>query len=209
MAKNINYPKKETMNLAMKEKSPFNPFKLVPAIILIIMVAGLFGKFAVYDLFAQLTALQLESNDLANQITVYTEGVADYDEVLDEYTKRSNNWMTEEELAQVDYKTFFPMVETCVLPYSDIKSVSINGNQLSFNLVNLSLQDASNIIRVMSVRDDVVTISINTANRDSKALTNEKTGEAVLLVELTNGYVPKPKEATEDMPVDETANIMP
>lgn len=206
MAKSINYPKKETINLAMKEKRNISFLKLIPGVIIIAIVAGMFSKFAVMDLLSGLYRLQQEENDIARQIEVYTEGLADYDDVLVEYTHRSNDWMSVEELMQVDYDIYYPMVERCVIPYSDIESVSIQQNMMSLNLINLSLSDASSIIKALSERDDVVSVSINTANREKLALTNERNGAAVLVVLLTNGYEPPP-EPTEDLAGEETTPI--
>ena len=47
--KQAAYPSKVTMNLAMKEKSQFSPVKLIPLLLILVVLATLFGKFAVAD----------------------------------------------------------------------------------------------------------------------------------------------------------------
>ena len=46
---NVTYPSKRTINLAIREKSPFRPQKLIPLLLLILFAAALFAKFAVVD----------------------------------------------------------------------------------------------------------------------------------------------------------------
>ena len=60
MKKQAAYPSKVTLNLAMREKSQFAPAKLVPLLLILIVLAGLFGKFAVADRLAKVDRAQAE-----------------------------------------------------------------------------------------------------------------------------------------------------
>lgn len=52
------------MNLAMKEKSQFAPGKLIPLLLLLVILAALFSKFAVADRLAKVDRAQAELNTL-------------------------------------------------------------------------------------------------------------------------------------------------
>ena len=69
MKKQAAYPSKVTLNLAMREKSQFAPTKLIPLLLVLIVLAGLFGKFAVADRLAKVDRAQAELNALQQRKT--------------------------------------------------------------------------------------------------------------------------------------------
>ena len=73
-------PSKKTMNFVHHESS-FNPKKVLPLAIVVVLVAGLFAKFGIMDQLDKKTAAY---NDLAmrqEQLAAVNNKLADYDEL--------------------------------------------------------------------------------------------------------------------------------
>ncbi len=56
------YPSKVALDLAMREANPFSPAKLLPSLLFLTVLTGLFGKFAVAD---RLTAVDRAEAELS------------------------------------------------------------------------------------------------------------------------------------------------
>ena len=65
----------------MREKSQFAPTKLIPLLLVLIVLAGLFGKFAVADRLAKVDRAQAELNALQQRKTELEAVTAGYEEL--------------------------------------------------------------------------------------------------------------------------------
>ena len=164
MKKQAAYPSKVTLNLAMREKSQFAPAKLVPLLLILIVLAGLFGKFAVADRLAKVDRAQAELNALQQRKTELESVTAGYEELSREYARYATGWMTEDEQAAVTRTEMLSLVENELMPGSQVRRVSASGNILSVELGRVTLEDASRIVQNLYQRPDVTNVAIYTAS---------------------------------------------
>ena len=85
--KKEHYPTKQTLNLLVRRKTLAHPTRLIPALLAIVLVAGVIGKFAVMDRLAAVEAEQLELDRTRAQIAALQARCADYEDIEREYNR--------------------------------------------------------------------------------------------------------------------------
>ena len=138
--KQAAYPSKVTMNLAMKEKSQFAPVKLIPLLLILVVLATLFGKFAVADRLAKVDRAQAELSALQQRKANLETATVGYEKLSETYARYSIGWMTEDEQAAVTRLEMLSLVEKELMPGSRVRRVSAGGNILSVELSGITLE---------------------------------------------------------------------
>ena len=86
------YPSKQYLNLAVKEKSDLDARTAIPAVIAVLVLVGLFAKFAIIDRFAKVDAANMALAELNVQRSIINAELEDYDKTVEEYKKYSVSW---------------------------------------------------------------------------------------------------------------------
>jgi len=158
------YPSKVTLNLAMKERSPFSPIRLVPPLLMLIVLAGLFGKFAVADRLAAVDRAEAELSALRRQRAALEQSAAGYDELSRRYARYATGWMTEDEQAAVPRMEMLELVESELMPGGRVRRLSASGNILSVELGGVTLEDTARFVQKLYQRPDVTNVAVYTAS---------------------------------------------
>ena len=160
------YPSKQYLNLAVKEKNGIDAKVAIPAIIAVLVLVGLFAKFAIMDRFAKVEAAQTELTNLKLERSVINAKLEDYDATVEEYKKYSVSWMDDIEKALVLKTDMIDLINSEILKNSETRSISISGNTISAQLVGLSLTDTSALIDRLYARPDVQDVQMFTATTE-------------------------------------------
>ena len=185
--KQAAYPSKVTMNLAMKEKSQFAPGKLIPLLLLLFVLAGLFSKFAVADRLAKVDRAQAELNTL-QQLKANLETAAEgYEELSEKYARYSIGWMTEDEQAAVTRLEMLSLVEKELMPGSRVRRVSAGGNILSVELSGITLEDTSRFVQNLYQRPDVTNVAVYTASTKDEPGTQATVSMVITMTRIPKG----------------------
>lgn len=158
------YPSKVTLNLAIKEKSEFSPVKLLPLMCVLIVLAALFGKFAVADRLAAASEAEAELSAMRQKrdgLIAATEG---YEELSEEYAHYSIGWMTEDEQAAVPRMEMLELIESELMGKSQVRRVSASGNILTVELGGVTLEDIAQFVNDLYGRPDVNNVAVYTAS---------------------------------------------
>ena len=158
-------PSKKTMNFVHHESS-FNPKKVLPLAIVVVLVAGLFAKFGIMDQLDKKTAAY---NDLAmrqEQLAAVNNKLADYDELAKQYGRYSYGWMDESEVNMVSRMDVLALVEQKISPASVIENIAVNNNVLTLNIHGITLEQASAM--VMSLEESEMVTSATVYNADAE-----------------------------------------
>ena len=161
-------PSKKTLNLAMKEKNPLDPRKSVPLIILVILLACVFCKFAVVDRLLKVSELNNRAAILEAEVNTYSEACKDYDDVLAEYSKYSVSWMDEELTSSADRTDMLDLAVQYLMPESDVRSINIAGNTMSVQLGGITLDEASAIVQQLNNLPQVGSVVVYTAATENQ-----------------------------------------
>ncbi len=164
------YPSKVTLNLAMKEKSPFSPAKLLPSLLFLTVLAGLFGKFAVADRLAAVDRAEAELSALRRQQDALEQSTAGYDELSRRYAQYSTGWMTEDEQAAVPRTEMLELVESEFMPDCQVRRLSASGSILSVELGGVTLEDTARFVQRLYQRPDVTNAAVYTASNKDESV---------------------------------------
>ena len=159
-------PSKKTMNFVHHESS-FNPKKVLPLAIVVVLVAGLFAKFGIMDQLDKKTAAY---NDLAQrqeQLAVVNAKLAGYDELEKQYGRYSYGWMSESEVNMVSRMDVLALVEQKISPASVIENIAVNNNVLTLNIHGITLEQASAMVKSLEESKMVSSATVYSANAEN------------------------------------------
>ena len=185
--KQAAYPSKVTMNLAMKEKSQFAPGKLIPLLLLLVILAALFSKFAVADRLAKVDRAQAELNTLQQRKADLETAAAGYEELSEKYARYSIGWMTEDEQAAVTRLEMLSLIEKELMPGSRVRRVSASGNILSVELGGITLEDTSRFVQNLYQRPDVTNVAVYTASTKDEPGTQATVSMVITMTRVSKG----------------------
>ena len=157
-------PSKRTINLAALGDKPMRVGLAIPGIILVLIAAALFSKFFVIDRLAEVNAAQSKVYNLQSQLDAGYRELADFDDLSNLYAHYTYSGFTNEELNRTDRVDVLHLIRTMVIPYSEVSSWSMSGNQLTMYLKAESLQQVNLIVQQLEAQDLVDYCTVNTAN---------------------------------------------
>lgn len=185
--KQAAYPSKVTMNLAIKEKSQFAPGKLIPLLLLLVILAGLFSKFAVADRLVKVDRAQAELSVLQQRKADLETATSGYEELSEKYARYSIGWMTEDEQAAVTRQEMLSLVEKELMPGSQVRRVSASGNILSVELSGITLEDTSRFVQSLYQRPDVTNVAVYTASTKDEPGTQATVSMVITMTRVSKG----------------------
>lgn len=185
--KQTAYPSKVTLNLAMKEKSQFAPGKLIPLLLLLVILAGLFSKFAVADRLVKVDRAQAELSALQQRKADLEAATAGYKELSEKYARYSIGWMTEDEQAAVTRLDMLSLIEKELMPGSRVRRVSAGDNVLSVELSGITLEDTSRFVQNLYQRPDVTNVEVYTASTKDEPGTQATVSMVITMTRVSQG----------------------
>lgn len=181
-SKQTKRPVKQTINFALMGVEKINWFIAVPAIIVIIILAALFGKVSVVDRYAKLNSLKAEEKRLERQRDSLMESINEYDDVDGEYSRYTYESFNEQELSFVDRNHVFKIIEEEVLQNADISSWSLSQNILVMNVTNVNLADLSKISKNLEALAEVSFCMVSNATTIGTVDNSDEADEENLIV---------------------------
>lgn len=170
-------PTKRTINLATLGEKPVRMGLAVPGIILVLIAAALFSKFFVVDRLMEVSAAQGEVAALQSRIDAGNRELADFDDLSNLYAHYTYSGFTSEELNRTDRVKVLELIRSMVIPYAEISSWTLNGNQLVINMSADSLQQINLIAQQLEAQDLVDYCTVNTADTNNNTRNNTEKEE--------------------------------
>ena len=161
-------PDKTTINLALKDERQIKPQIAVPAIILICLLAAVFGKFAVADRLIAANRAAGEANQMRADLEAAYERLSFYADVEDKYAHYTYSGMTAEELERVDRVEVMKLVEKALREGYTLKSWTVSENIMTLNLKGNSLKELNQLSQILEREPIVDQCVIKTADRSEK-----------------------------------------
>ena len=184
-------PTKRTLNLVIKEKSEFRPELLLPAVLIVLVIAAVFGKFAVLDRYAALA----EAEDLLAQDRHHLEELrasyADFDEVQAEYNRYT---YTDFDRTIRDRQDVLDLLEKYVFPVSGTQQLRITDNSVSLTLTGMTLEEVATLSEKLKADTRVDNVIINTTSYAAQ----EETGPVASMMIMLSSAVETPAAAAAD-----------
>lgn len=162
LKKKLVYPTKTTLNLNKKDIPEGYYRKLLIATLVGIILISAFAKFAVSDRFAAATRAENEVlseqaryQDLAKSNDAYAEVRAEYEK----YFTSVNS-----EIPYADIMDVLQLVELNLISAAGMQSLALTDNVISVILTNITLEQASIIVSVLSNNDMVASVNVSSAD---------------------------------------------
>ena len=143
--KAVQMPSKKTMNFARRQ-SNFNPKKVIPIILVIVILAAVLVKFGVMDPLDKKSAAYSELSYKQVQLAALNAQLTGYEELEQEYGRYSYGWMNETEISLVSRIEALNLVEKQIANKATIKDMAINNNVLTLNIYGITLKEASDMV---------------------------------------------------------------
>ena len=147
----VQLPSKKTMNFVHHESS-INVKKMLPLILVIVVVMGVFAKFAILDPLDEKTAAYTELGLKQQQLDAINAKLSGYDELEKEYGRYSYGWMNEDEVNMVSRMDVLHMVEEEIASKAFIDNLAVNNNVLTLNIHGITLEQASAMVKSLEAR---------------------------------------------------------
>jgi len=161
-------PDKMTINLALKDERQIKPQIAIPAIILICLLAAVFGKFAVADRLVSANRAAGEANKMKADLDAAYERLSFYSDVEDKYAHYTYSGMTTEELERVDRVEVMKLVEKALQKGYTLKSWTVSENVMTLNMKGESLKALNQLSQELEQEPIVDQCVIKTADRNEK-----------------------------------------
>ena len=161
-------PSKTTINLALPDEREIKPQIAVPAIILICLLAAVFGKIAVADRLISASRAAGEASKMRADLEAAYEEISYYSSVEDRYAHYTYSGMTEEEMERVDRVEVMELVEKAMRAGYSLKSWTVSGNTMTLNMTGNSLKELNRLSQVLEQEPIVEQCVIKTADRSEK-----------------------------------------
>ena len=143
--KAVQMPSKKTMNFARRQ-SNFNPKKVIPIILVIVILAAVLVKFGVMDPLDKKSAAYADLSYKQVQLAALNAQLTGYEELEQEYGRYSYGWMNETEISLVSRIEALNLVEKQIANKATIKDMAINNNVLTLNIYGITLKEASDMV---------------------------------------------------------------
>ena len=140
-------PYKRSINLMAVGQKPIDKKVALPAIIAIIIVAALIGKFAVVDRLMAASEAQGRVDSMQAELAEGYETIKSYGDVADKYAHYTYEDMTAEELSQTDRMKMLQLIDDEILSHLNISSWAISENQIQVVVVGSTLQRINEIVQ--------------------------------------------------------------
>ena len=182
-------PSKRTINLAVVGVKPMRMGLAIPGIILILLAAAAFSKFLVIDRLNEVNAAQRVVYELQNEPDAGYRELSGFDDLSNLYAHYTYSGFTNEELNRTDRVDVPRLIRTMIIPYAEVSSWSVTGNELTINMSAESLQQINLIVQQLEAQDLVDFCTVNTANTNDNTRGNATNEEYSLVKARVLAYL--------------------
>lgn len=155
-------PNKTTMNF-VHHQSSFNPKKVIPIVLVVLIVAAVFVKFGVLDPLEKKTAALNELSLKQDQLAAVNNKLAGYDDLEKEYGRYSYGWMNDTEVSLVSRMDVLNLIEKRIATKAVIDNIAVNNNVLTLNIHGITLEQASTMVKNLEESELVEKASVYNA----------------------------------------------
>lgn len=156
---------KSTMNLTC-HKNSFQPKRMIPLLLVIILVGALFAKFGFLDLIDKKSLAYSNLAQKQETLSAVNAQLTGYDELAAQYGRYSYGWLTETEASLVDRMDLLEILETTVSPVATVKDFAINNNIVAVNLADITLEKTSDLVKKLESDPRIQSVAVYSAKTE-------------------------------------------
>ncbi len=183
-------PVKRSINLAMTDEKPVNLKIGIPAILLILVAAFVFGKFAVADRLVAVSRAEGQVSALQSELNMAYDKLNSFGELTEIYAHYTYSGMNQDEISRADRGSAIALIRRLILPRGEVSSWTLSGNTLTVNMTVDDLRTVNRTVQDIESDEHVNFCSVNTA-----ATTDKNRGTEAVNARITI-YLNPPEEVT-------------
>lgn len=183
-------PTKRSINLAMSDEKPVNLKIGIPAIILILLAAFAFGKFAVADRLVAVSRAEAQVSALQSELNAAYDKLNSFGELTEIYAHYTYSGMTQDEISRADRGSAIAMIRRLILPRGEVTSWTLSGNTLTVNMTVRDLRTVNRTVQDIESDAHVNFCTVNTAATTDKTKAIEAVNARITI------YLNAPEEVT-------------
>lgn len=168
-SKGTQYPSKTSINLVAVEQSAELTPRTVVLVLVVLLLAALFCKFAVIDVMGAASQAESRVSAAQSQLSTLQASNADYSKVQDEYDRIGMSGLTGDERALVDRNRVIRLLEDTAAQLGYLQAVRVSGNTVELQFSDRSLNDVSLLMKRLEDEDIVSGVSVSMAKTDDKS----------------------------------------
>ena len=172
-------PVKRSINFATVGEKPIDWRIALPAILAIIVMAGVISKVTVLDRFAALNAAYEEVYQLQELINQKTDLYNSFPDISEDYAHYTVSDMTDEERNRISRVTVMNLVQQVILPVAPLDAWELSENQLSIHISNNTLTEITSMMENIRKDPSVLSCSMQSASTTFSTKDNISTEETI------------------------------
>lgn len=192
--KKEHFPTKTSINLFYKVDKTTGPVTALLYIIFALVLLLALGKFGVYDIMQQVTALETQLADKELEVQTMLAATKDYNKVKSEYNRYTQGYLTDKE-KPIDRLDILDMLEKTVYKKSNVKNTAITDDSIFLSYVGLDLEGTSALIKEIEAYDWVKKVTIQNASLSTNKYSGDEIVSTTMIIET---YA-----TIEEVPADE------
>ena len=180
-------PVKRVINLAEVDKKTIDLRIAIPAILLILAAAFLFGKFAVADRLIAVNRAEGEVAAAQRELDAAYRRLDSFGELSDLYAHYTYSGMTDEEIHRTDRAEILNLLRNVVLPDVEVSAWNVKGNELNITMNAATLEEINHTVQKVNGNElvDFCTVSNAKTNENKRTVTRGDREETVIETSVT------------------------
>ena len=194
-------PVKRVINLAEVDKKTIDLRIAIPAILLILAAAFLFGKFAVADRLIAVSRAEGEVAAAQRELDAAYQRLDSFGELTELYAHYTYSGMTDEEIHRTDRAEILNLLRNVILPDVEVSAWTVKGNELNITMTADTLEEINHNVQKVNDNELVDFCTVNNAktNENRRTVARGDREETVIETSVTAQVVAylKPEEGVD------------
>ena len=180
-------PVKRVINLAEVDKKTIDLRIAIPAILLILAAAFLFGKFAVADRLIAVSRAEGEVAAAQRELDAAYSRLDSFGELTELYAHYTYSGMNDEEIHRTDRAEILNLLRNVVLPDVEVSAWNVKGNTLNITMTAGTLEEINHTVQKVNGNElvDFCTVSNAKTNENKRTVTRGNREETVIETSVT------------------------
>lgn len=171
-AKKPLYPTKTSINLVDVEATRGNLAVQLALFLVVLVLIGIFAKFAVVDPLAESMGSSAEVAAAQAQLAALEEENANYAELNERYARYVVTGLTEDEQVLIDRDTVIDLLEQKVMGVGHVSSLKVSGNVAVATSLGADLNQVSKLVEDLETDERVAHVTVSTAQGENDSGTS-------------------------------------
>ena len=194
-------PVKRVINLAEVDKKTIDLRIAIPAILLILAAAFLFGKFAVADRLIAVSRAEGEVAAARRELDAAYRRLDSFGELTELYAHYTYSGMNDEEIHRTDRAEILNLLRNVVLPDVEVSAWNVKGNTLNITMTAGTLEEINHTVQKVNGNElvDFCTVSNAKTNENKRTVARGDREETIIETSVTAQVVAylKPDEGVD------------